>query len=146
MKKPLCCRFGQGMEFRMRRICSQMVGSSAMKLKNLGFNLAAVGAIAMVSLTSAPTSADAAFVLNSGRDGLECSGDIQGPLVGYIGHASVVTTSSGQINLVCNGEITGEPPETTLVLVDQPGPPAFPTTTCKVVITKSGRFNASCHN
>ena len=117
-----------------------------MKMENLRTNLATVGAIAIFSMTPALATADAAFVLNSGRDGLECSGDIPGPLVGYIGHASVVTTSSGQISIVCNGEITGDAPEKTLVLIDQPGPPAFPNTTCKVVITKSGRFNASCHN
>lgn len=112
-------------------------------MKNICNNLALVSAVLMVSLTSVPVSADPAFVLNMGRDGLECDGPLPGPLVSFLGHASYVTTKEGNINTKCVGEITGAPPEVTIVEYDQPGPPG---TTCKVVITTSGKFIASCHN
>ena len=116
-------------------------------MRNLCNNLALVSAVVMASLTSVPASADPAFVLNSGRDGLLCEGPLDTPLDGFSGHATLVTTSSGQIMVRCNGSVIGEPPENTIVFSDEPGPITLPPTVlCNSSITKSGRFNATCHN
>lgn len=112
-------------------------------MKNIWTSLAAVVAIASVSLTSVPASADPAMVLNSGRDGLECSDTLPAPLDGYLGHASVVSNGSGNVMVRCNADILGEPPLATEVIRDFPGPLG---TTCTVILTKGGKLNATCHN
>ena len=83
-----------------------------------------------------------AVVINSGRDGTTCTTELPPPLDGMEGRATLVTTSSGKVMLACNGALTGEAPEATLrgEAVDPFGNP------CKFVITKSGRFHASCHS
>jgi hypothetical protein len=113
-------------------------------MKNIWTNLAAVVAIATVSLTSVPVSAEPAFVLNYGRDGQMCDGPLEAPMVGFEGHASVVINAGGRTNISCNGTILGDAPEKTIVFTDAEGP--IPGTTCKGVITKAGRFNAKCTN
>jgi hypothetical protein len=101
------------------------------------------GTIAALSLTSATATADPAMVINSGRDGTECAGQLDPPLNGYAGHASVVSTKSGEVMVRCHADILGDPPIETLVLYDFVGPLG---TTCTVILTKGGKLNATCHD
>ena len=99
------------------------------------------GAILIVLL--APSVADAnAFVLNTGRDGLTCTANNIG---GYnaTGDATLVVTESDKVMFSCHGVVFEEPPENTLRFDAISGPFG---SSCKVVITKSGNLNATCHN
>ena len=60
-----------------------------------------------------------------------------------VGKSTFVLTSSGEVHYHCNGTLLSEPPAQT-VRVTTSGP--FPGTSCKVVVTKSGRFIAACSN
>ena len=60
-----------------------------------------------------------------------------------VGKSTFVATSSGEVHYHCNGTLLSEPPAET-VRVTVPGP--VPGTSCKVVLTKSGRFIAACSN
>ena len=102
-------------------------------------------AFVMVSLTSIPASADPAIVLNSGRDGLICGAEIEGPMVGYFGDATFVTTQDGRVNIGCHADILGAPPPETLITRNLPLE-AIPGVFCTVIITKKGILNATCHN
>ena len=93
------------------------------------------GALALVG-----ENADAApaFVLNSGRDGLTCT--LSGTFSGT-GNATLVGNDGGNILFRCGGSINETPPDSALNL---PATGPFGTS-CKLVITPSGNFNASCH-
>ena len=99
-----------------------------------------IGAILILSLVSSVANANA-FVLNTGRDGLTCSGNVAGFTV--VGDATLVVTESNQVTFSCHGDVFEEPPEDTLRFDDVTGPFG---SICKAVITKSGKLNATCHN
>lgn len=92
-------------------------------------------------LVSLPAFAEPAFVLNSGRDGLVCT--FFGFGFSGAGDANLVATSSGEESVNCHGEIDQDPPEETLRFSGVSGPLS---TTCNLVITRSGRFNINCKN
>lgn len=95
------------------------------------------GAVSLVGAEKA--SADPAFVLNSGRDGLTCT--LSGTFSGN-GHATLVANDGDQIQFSCSGSINETPPRP--ALVGTAGGPFG--TACHLVITPSGNFSASCHN
>ena len=97
----------------------------------------AAGTFALVEVEDA--SAQAAFVLNSGRDGLTCT--LSGSYSGS-GHATFVLNNGGQILFSCNGSYAEAPPPSAVV-TSATGPFG---TACQLVIDPAGGFHASCHN
>lgn len=113
-------------------------------MKKLIPALAVLGAIAIIFgsisfLGAESASADPAFVLNSGRDGLTCT--LSGTFNGG-GRATFVANDGGQIQFSCSGAIVEDGPKPAVVTTAS-GPFG---TTCSLVVTPAGRFSASCHN
>jgi hypothetical protein len=78
---------------------------------------------------------NAAFVSNSGRDDQTCT--LSGPWSGT-GDATRVTNNGGNTSWSCAGSVNETPPDKAVHLQANAG-------ACKVVVTPSGNFSASCH-
>lgn len=94
--------------------------------------------------TAANASDNAAFVLNSGRDGLTCTLSGGGTFGGGSGSANVVSNNGGNTKFTCSGELNF--PDMAPDRATQIGAGGPLGTSCTVTITPSGRFSAHCHN
>lgn len=100
-----------------------------------------VGGVASAMLFSSTIAFASAFVLNTGRDGLECAGSVFGFSV--VGNATLVITDSNKVMFSCHGIVFEAPPAETVRFAGIPGPIG---TSCKGVVTPAGNLNTTCHN
>ena len=108
------------------------------------FNRLSIGCL--IAVTSGMVNAEPPEWANAALTVANEVCEVNDPVSGVeaVGKSTLVLTSSGQINVHCNGIMLSDPPaQTTRATV--PGP-TYGTiaTECKVVLTKSGQFVAAC--